>query len=157
DPARRAASYPHQFSGGMRQRALIAMALSCRPQLIVADEPTTALDVTVQAQILDLLDEVRETTGTSLLLISHDLGVVAGSTDRVVVMRRGAAVEQGPTDTVLVAPRAAYTRELLAAAPRPGPPRTIDSAPLLRLQGVHKHFRQRRRAEPVRAVDGVTL
>ncbi|GIF20126.1 peptide/nickel transport system ATP-binding protein [Actinoplanes tereljensis] len=157
DPARRAASYPHQFSGGMRQRALIAMALSCRPQLIVADEPTTALDVTVQAQILDLLDEVRETTGTSLLLISHDLGVVAGSTDRVVVMRRGLAVEQGATDAVLVAPQAAYTRELLAAVPRAKPPRTIDGGPLLRLAGVRKHFRQRRRAEPVRAVDDVTL
>ncbi|GIM96187.1 dipeptide ABC transporter ATP-binding protein [Paractinoplanes toevensis] len=157
DPARRAASYPHQFSGGMRQRALIAMALSCRPQLIVADEPTTALDVTVQAQILDLLDEVRETTGTSLLLISHDLGVVTGSTDHVVVMRRGVAVEQGRTDAVLVAPEAAYTRELLAAVPHPKPPRTIDGEPLLRLAGVRKHFRQRRRGEPVRAVDDVTL
>ena len=156
DPAGRASSYPHQFSGGMRQRALIAMALACRPQLIVADEPTTALDVTVQAQILDLLDEVRETTGTSLLLISHDLGVVAGSTDTVVVMRNGVAVEQGPTETVLVTPRAAYTRELLAAVPRPTPPREIAGEPLLRLDGVRKSFRQRRR-EPVRAVDDVTL
>ncbi|MFD0523438.1 dipeptide ABC transporter ATP-binding protein [Paractinoplanes durhamensis] len=162
DPARRAASYPHQFSGGMRQRALIAMALSCRPQLIVADEPTTALDVTVQAQILDLLDEVRETTGTSLLLISHDLGVVAGSTDRIVVMRRGVSVEHGATAAVLGAPSAAYTRELLAAVPHAKPPRTIEGAPLLRLDAVRKHFPQPRRGswrrpEPVRAVDGVTL
>ena len=162
DPDRRAASYPHQFSGGMRQRALIAMALACRPQVIVADEPTTALDVTVQAQILDLLDEVRETTGTSLLLISHDLGVVAGSTDRVVVMRRGVAVEQGATAAVLGTPREAYTRELLAAAPHPTPPREIGGEPLLRLDGVRKHFPQRRRGgfrrpEPVRAVDDVTL
>jgi peptide/nickel transport system ATP-binding protein len=156
DPARRASNYPHQFSGGMRQRALIAMALSCRPQLIVADEPTTALDVTVQAQILDLLDEVRQTTGTSLLLISHDLGVVAGSTDRVLVMRDGRAVEAGPTESVLVAPAEAYTRELLAAAPHPTTPRQITGEPLLRLDGVVKHFRQRRRA-PVRAVDGVSL
>jgi peptide/nickel transport system ATP-binding protein len=162
DPARRAASYPHQFSGGMRQRALIAMALACRPQLIVADEPTTALDVTVQAQILDLLDEVRTTTDTSLLLISHDLGVVAGSTDQVVVMRHGRAVESGPTDSVLVAPSSAYTRQLLEAAPHPGRPRQITGAPLLRLDGVRKHFPQPRRnswrrPEPVRAVDGVTL
>ena len=120
DPGRRADAYPHQFSGGMRQRALIAMALACRPRLIVADEPTTALDVTVQAQILDLLDEVRTTTGTALLLISHDLGVVAGSTDEVIVMRRGVAVEHGPVDTVLVSPRAAYTRALLDAVPRLG-------------------------------------
>ena len=156
DPAGRAASYPHQFSGGMRQRALIAMALACRPRLIVADEPTTALDVTVQAQILDLLDEVRETTGTSLLLISHDLGVVAGSCDRVVVMRRGLAVEQGETAAVLGAPTDAYTRELLQAAPHPTPPRKNDGKPLLRLAGVRKHFKQRRR-EPVKAVDDVTL
>jgi peptide/nickel transport system ATP-binding protein len=161
DPARRAASYPHQFSGGMRQRALIAMALVCRPQLIVADEPTTALDVTVQAQILDLLDEVRETTGTSLLLISHDLGVVAGSTERIVVMHRGTAVEQGATAAVLGAPAQAYTQELLQAVPHASPPRSIDGEPLLRLAGVRKHFPQRRRglrrAEPVRAVDDVTL
>ena len=162
DPARRAAGYPHQFSGGMRQRALIAMAIVCRPQLIVADEPTTALDVTVQAQILDLLDEVRQTTGAALLLISHDLGVVAGSTDELVVMRRGRAVEHGPTATVLSAPREEYTRELLGSVPQPGPPRGIVGEPLLRLDGVRKHFPQPRRGswrrpEPVRAVDGVTL
>jgi peptide/nickel transport system ATP-binding protein len=162
DPQRRADAYPHQFSGGMRQRALIAMALACRPRLIVADEPTTALDVTVQAQILDLLDEVRTTTGTALLLISHDLGVVAGATDTVVVMRRGVAVESGPTDRVLVTPRDPYTRELLAATPKPAPRRGTDGEPLLRVTDVRKHFPQSgrrgfRRPEPVKAVDGITL
>ncbi|MEV8503683.1 ABC transporter ATP-binding protein [Actinoplanes sp. NPDC051475] len=162
DPARRAGAYPHQFSGGMRQRALIAMAIACRPRLILADEPTTALDVTVQAQILDLLDEVRTTTGAALLLISHDLGVVAGATESVVVMREGVAVEEGPTATVLTTPRAAYTKALLAAVPKPAPARTIDGAPLLRLTGVRKHFpqprrRSLRRPDPVKAVDDVTL
>ncbi|MET0425736.1 MAG: ABC transporter ATP-binding protein, partial [Actinoplanes sp.] len=162
DPARRAAAYPHQFSGGMRQRALIAMALACRPQVIVADEPTTALDVTVQAQILDLLDEVRRTTGASLLLISHDLGVVAGSTDEVVVMRAGRTVERGATTEVLVTPRDPYTRALLDAVPKPGRVREITGEPLLRLTGVRKHFRPARhgslrRPEPIRAVDDVTL
>ncbi|MDT9686309.1 ABC transporter ATP-binding protein [Streptomyces sp. TRM76323] len=118
DAARRARSRPHEFSGGMRQRALIAMALVCEPRLIVADEPTTALDVTVQAQILDLLHEVREGTGAGLVLVSHDLGVVAGSVDRVLVMRGGAAVEQGPVERVLGAPEHPYTRRLLASVPR---------------------------------------
>ncbi|AGL18198.1 ABC transporter ATP-binding protein [Actinoplanes sp. N902-109] len=161
DPEHRAGAYPHQFSGGMRQRALIAMAIACRPKLIVADEPTTALDVTVQAQILDLLDEVRTTTGTALLLISHDLGVVAGATDQVVVMRRGVAVESGPTEQVLVTPRDPYTRQLLAATPKPAPPRPIEGKPLLAVKDVRKHFPQRhrglRRPAPVKAVDGVTL
>jgi peptide/nickel transport system ATP-binding protein len=162
DPARRAGAYPHQFSGGMRQRALIAMALACRPQVIVADEPTTALDVTVQAQILDLLDEVRQTTGSALLLISHDLGVVAGSTDSVIVLRGGSVVERGPTETVLVNPRHEYTRALLDAVPHATAPREITGAPLLRLEGVRKHFPQSRRGalrrpEPIRAVDDVTL
>ncbi|GAB1692087.1 dipeptide ABC transporter ATP-binding protein [Krasilnikovia sp. M28-CT-15] len=174
DPVRRAVQYPHQFSGGMRQRALIAMALACRPRLIVADEPTTALDVTVQARILDLLDEVRATTGTALLLVSHDLGVIAGSCDEVVVMRRGSAVEHGPVERVLGAPQAAYTRELLAAVPRldaapragrpsggvPPPAGTAapgGDMPVLRLVDVRRHFPGRRRAQPVRAVDGITL
>jgi peptide/nickel transport system ATP-binding protein len=161
DPARRASAYPHQLSGGMRQRALIAMALAARPKVIVADEPTTALDVTVQAQILDLLDEVRSTTGAALLLISHDLGVVAGSTDSVIVMRHGRMVEEGPTETVLRAPRMPYTKALLAAVPRPGEPREITGEPLLRLTDVRRHFpqsrRSLRRSVPVRAVDGVTL
>ncbi|MFG1606479.1 dipeptide ABC transporter ATP-binding protein [Actinoplanes sp. NPDC049265] len=156
DAERRAESYPHQFSGGMRQRALIAMALACRPEVIVADEPTTALDVTVQAQILDLLDEVRTTTGTGLLLISHDLGVVAGSTDTVVVMRNGRAVEQGATGSVLVTPREAYTRELIEAAPHPNPPRTVPDDPILRVSGVRKHFKLPKRGL-IRAVDGITL
>jgi peptide/nickel transport system ATP-binding protein len=162
DPARRAGAYPHQFSGGMRQRALIAMAIACRPRLIVADEPTTALDVTVQAQILDLLDEVRATTGAALLLISHDLGVVAGSTESVVVMRDGRAVETGSTESVLLTPRHDYTKALLDAAPKPGNRVFEPGAPLLRVRDVHKHFPQPRRGSfrkppPVRAVDGVTL
>jgi peptide/nickel transport system ATP-binding protein len=162
DPVRRADAYPHQLSGGMRQRALIAMALASRPRVIVADEPTTALDVTVQAQILDLLDEVRTTTGAALLLISHDLGVVAGSTDSVIVMRHGRMVEEGPTETVLRAPRMPYTKALLAAVPHPGEPREITGEPLLRLTDVRKHFPQSRRRllrppVAVKAVDGVTL
>ncbi|GIF06588.1 dipeptide ABC transporter ATP-binding protein [Actinoplanes siamensis] len=162
DPARRASAYPHQFSGGMRQRALIAMAIACRPRLIVADEPTTALDVTVQAQILDLLDEVRARTGAALLLISHDLGVVAGSAESVVVMRDGRAVESGTTEQVLLAPRHEYTRALLAAVPKPGTRSFEPGEPLLRLHDVRKHFPQPRRGSlrkppPIRAVDGVSL
>ncbi|MEU4093821.1 ABC transporter ATP-binding protein [Streptomyces sp. NPDC026673] len=123
DARRRARSRPHEFSGGMRQRALIAMALACEPRLLVADEPTTALDVTVQAQILDLLHELRQETGMGLLLVTHDLGVVAGSVDRVLVMKDGRAVEHGPVAEVLGAPRQTYTRDLLAAVPR------VEAAP----------------------------
>ncbi|MCB5912303.1 dipeptide ABC transporter ATP-binding protein [Streptomyces pinistramenti] len=118
DAARRARSRPHEFSGGMRQRALIAMALACEPRLLIADEPTTALDVTVQAQILDLLHTLRAETGMGLLLVTHDLGVVAGSVDEVLVMRGGRAVERGPVGQVLGAPREPYTKDLLAAVPR---------------------------------------
>ncbi|MFJ7279893.1 ABC transporter ATP-binding protein [Kitasatospora sp. NPDC098663] len=118
DPARRSRSRPHEFSGGMRQRVLIAMALACEPRLLVADEPTTALDVTVQAQILDLLHELRAETGAGLVLVTHDLGVVAGSVDRVLVMKDGRAVEHGPVTEVLGAPREPYTRALLSAVPR---------------------------------------
>ncbi|MBY8876978.1 ABC transporter ATP-binding protein [Actinacidiphila acidipaludis] len=118
DAARRSRSRPHEFSGGMRQRALIAMALACEPRLLIADEPTTALDVTVQAQILDLLHELRAETGMALLLVTHDLGVVAGSVDDILVMRDGTAVERGPVASVLDAPAAAYTRALLTAVPR---------------------------------------
>ncbi|WP_371795353.1 dipeptide ABC transporter ATP-binding protein [Streptomyces sp. NBC_01718] len=118
DAVRRSRSRPHEFSGGMRQRALIAMALACEPQLLIADEPTTALDVTVQAQILDLLHSLRRETGMGLLLVTHDVGVAAESVDEVLVMQSGREVERGPVAEVLGAPRQPYTRELLAAVPR---------------------------------------
>ncbi|WNI22589.1 ABC transporter ATP-binding protein [Streptomyces sp. ITFR-16] len=121
DAVRRSRSRPHEFSGGMRQRALIAMALACEPQLLIADEPTTALDVTVQAQILDLLHDLRRETGMGLLLVTHDVGVAAESVDEVLVMRDGLAVERGPVADVLGAPREPYTRALLAAVPRIAP------------------------------------
>jgi peptide/nickel transport system ATP-binding protein len=127
DAARRSRSRPHEFSGGMRQRALIAMALACEPKLLIADEPTTALDVTVQAQILDLLHELRAETGMGLLLVTHDLGVVAGSVDEILVMRDGVAVERGPVGTVLAAPTAPYTRALLTAVPRLDGPAAADA------------------------------
>ena len=123
DAARRSRSRPHEFSGGMRQRALIAMALACEPELLIADEPTTALDVTVQAQILDLLHTLRQETGTGLLLVTHDVGVAAGSVDEILVMRHGRAVEHGLVAAVLGAPREPYTRELLGAVPRVDTPR----------------------------------
>ncbi|MEU2293871.1 dipeptide ABC transporter ATP-binding protein [Streptomyces bacillaris] len=118
EAARRSRLRPHEFSGGMRQRTLIAMALACEPRLIVADEPTTALDVTVQAQILDLLHDLRQETGMGLLLVTHDVGVAAESVDEVLVMRGGREVERGPVARVLGSPREAYTKELLAAVPR---------------------------------------
>jgi oligopeptide/dipeptide ABC transporter ATP-binding protein len=117
DPAGRARDYPHQLSGGMRQRVLIAMALACRPSLVIADEPTTALDVTVQAQILDLLAEMRAAFHLSMVLISHDLGVIAGSADRVAIMYAGRIVEQGPVRDVFRAPAHPYTKALLASIP----------------------------------------
>ena len=118
DAARRVDHYPHQFSGGMRQRIMIAMALSMEPELIIADEPTTALDVTVQAQILDLLAEIRRDTGAGLILITHDLAVVGQVTDRIVVMRNGQMVEQGAVADVFSDPQHEYTRRLLDAVPR---------------------------------------
>ncbi|MFJ8160972.1 dipeptide ABC transporter ATP-binding protein [Streptomyces sp. NPDC096136] len=118
DAARRSRARPHEFSGGMRQRALIAMALACEPRLLIADEPTTALDVTVQAQILDLLQGLREERGLGLLLVTHDVGVAAETVDELLVMRGGRAVEHGPVGRVLASPTAPYTRALLAAVPR---------------------------------------
>ncbi|MFO1329193.1 MAG: ABC transporter ATP-binding protein [Rubrivivax sp.] len=118
DAARRLQTWPHHYSGGMRQRAMIAMALACQPRLIIADEPTTALDVTVQAQILDLLKDSTRETGAALVLITHDLGVVARYADRVVVMYGGRVVEQGPARAVYRSPRHPYTRGLLASVPR---------------------------------------
>lgn len=164
DAARRARSRPHEFSGGMRQRALIAMALACEPRLIVADEPTTALDVTVQAQILDLLHDLRRETGMGLLLVTHDVGVAAESVDDILVMRHGRAVERGPVSEVLGAPSRPYTRELLASVPRldggrvggPGPGAAPPGAePLLEAVGLRREFG--RGARRVTAVDGVSL
>jgi peptide/nickel transport system ATP-binding protein len=117
-PERRADDYPHRLSGGMRQRAMIAMALACSPALLIADEPTTALDVTIQAQILDLLREVRETTGAAILLITHDLGVVAETADAVAVMYAGRIVEQAPIAQLFANPQHPYTIGLLGAVPR---------------------------------------
>ncbi len=121
-PAARARlhEYPHRFSGGMRQRVMIAMALACRPKLLIADEPTTALDVTIQAQILDLIKSLQDETGMSVLFITHDMGVVAEIADRTVVMLRGRAVETGPTARIFSEPAEPYTRALLAAVPRLG-------------------------------------
>jgi oligopeptide transport system ATP-binding protein len=118
DAESRLHTYPHQYSGGMRQRAMIATALACNPRLIIADEPTTALDVTVQAQILDLLKELTRETGAALILITHDLGVVARYADRVVVMYAGRVVEQAPAAALYRAPQHPYTRGLLASVPR---------------------------------------
>ncbi|MFF3072157.1 ABC transporter ATP-binding protein [Kitasatospora sp. NPDC057904] len=167
DAVRRSRSRPHEFSGGMRQRVLIAMALACEPRLLVADEPTTALDVTVQAQVLDLLHELRAETGAGLVLVTHDLGVVAGSVDRVLVMKDGRAVEHGPVTEVLGAPREPYTRALLSAVPRvdaaeaPGPAAASGGEVLLEATDLRKEFATRgplgRRAAPVVAVDGVSL
>ncbi|WP_349307647.1 ABC transporter ATP-binding protein [Streptomyces sp. KAU_LT] len=129
DAVRRSRSRPHEFSGGMRQRALIAMALACEPELLIADEPTTALDVTVQAQILDLLHTLRQETGMGLLLVTHDVGVAAESVDEVLVMRHGRQVEHGSVTEVLGAPRQPYTRELLGAVPRVDAPRAARAEP----------------------------
>ncbi len=112
--------YPHRFSGGMRQRVMIAMALACRPKLLIADEPTTALDVTIQAQILDLIKSLQDDEGMSVLFITHDMGVVAEIADRTVVMYRGKAVETGPTARIFSDPAEPYTRALLASVPRLG-------------------------------------
>jgi peptide/nickel transport system ATP-binding protein len=120
DPARRAEEYPHQMSGGMRQRVMIAMALACRPALLIADEPTTALDVTIQAQILYLMQQLQTELGMGILFVTHNLGVVAEIADRVVVMYAGRVVEEGGVATVFAAPRHPYTRALMASIPRLG-------------------------------------
>jgi peptide/nickel transport system ATP-binding protein len=167
--ARRASEPPHQFSGGQRQRALIAMALALRPKVLIADEPTTALDVTVQAQILDLLHGLRAETGMALLLVTHDLGVIAGTVDEVLVMQRGRIVERGGVRQVLSAPEHDYTRALLSAVPRVDAPRQrslVDgpapAEPLVRMVDVRQDFPVGRGLVPgrhrsVAAVDGVSL
>jgi oligopeptide/dipeptide ABC transporter ATP-binding protein len=118
DPARRIDDYPHQLSGGMRQRVMIAMALACNPKLLIADEPTTALDVTIQAQILELLDELRKQRELAVLLITHDLGVVAEVADRVAVMYTGRIVEESPVDELFARPKHPYTEGLLRSVPK---------------------------------------
>ena len=120
DAAKRLEQYPHELSGGMRQRVMIAMALALKPDVLIADEPTTALDVTVQGEVLELLRDLQREQGTAIILITHDMGVVAEMADRVIVMRHGSMVEEGSAATIFAAPRAEYTRELLAAVPRIG-------------------------------------
>ncbi len=139
DPERAARSYPFALSGGERQRAMIAMAIGCSPRLVIADEPTTALDVTVQARILELIDGLRAETKMALLLVSHDLAVIAGYCERVIVMYAGVVMESGPVEAVLREPRNPYTRALLEARPTPGAPRgarlkTIPGAAPLQLE-----------------------
>lgn len=143
DPESRMRAYPHQFSGGQRQRLMIAMALALKPDILIADEPTTALDVTVQAQILALLKELQAETGMGLLLITHDLGVVAEVADNVVVMNAGEIVESGPAGEVYANPQHPYTKRLIASAPGRGEmaePVTAPGEPLLRLEGLSKSF-----------------
>jgi oligopeptide/dipeptide ABC transporter ATP-binding protein len=118
EPQRRAAQYPHEFSGGMRQRAMIAIAVANRPRLIIADEPTTALDVTIQAQVMEVLADVRETVGSALILITHDLGLVAGIADRIMVMYAGMVFEQGETDEIFYRSANPYTQGLIRSLPR---------------------------------------
>jgi peptide/nickel transport system ATP-binding protein len=156
EPASRLRQYPHQLSGGLAQRVMIAIAIAAKPQLIIADEPTTALDVTVQQQILDLLRDIRDTEGTGVLLITHNMGVVADIADRVLVLRAGRVVEEAATTPLFSAPSADYTKQLLAAVPRLGEgehPETErpDTAPVLALSNVVVEYAGRR------AVDDVSL
>jgi peptide/nickel transport system ATP-binding protein len=169
-PADRFDAYPHELSGGMRQRVVTAMALANRPGLVIADEPVTGLDVIVQAQILQLLSELRKRHGLAILFISHDLDAVAKLADRIMVMEAGQVVELGTTRQIIDAPRHPYTRRLVAATPRVDDPATGPTLvgkhgsrgdqPMLRLVDVHKHFRagrRRNRGEAVKAVDGVNV
>ena len=129
---RRVDNYPHEFSGGMRQRVMIAMALSCEPELLIADEPSTALDVTIQAQILELIKTLKAKTGTSVILITHDLGVVAGMTDHLLVMYAGKIFEQAPTRELFAAPANPYTKGLLRSVPDP----TVEPGMLYQISGL---------------------
>ena len=120
DAVKRYSAYPHEMSGGMQQRVMIAMALACEPKLLVADEPTTALDVTIQAQIMDLLRELRKKLGMSIILITHNFGIVKGFADEVIVMYRGEIVEQGAVESILKDPQHSYTKALIACIPKLG-------------------------------------
>ncbi|MEO8757512.1 MAG: ABC transporter ATP-binding protein [Devosia sp.] len=170
DAAQRLTYYPHQLSGGMRQRAMIAMTIASNPRLLIADEPTTALDVTVQAQIMALLAELREETGMSMIFITHDIGLVAGIADRIMVMQDGSAVEQGPLDAVLDDPKHDYTRHLLQAVPhfnggravRRDGTRSNAAAPVVIVDDLVVRFPIAKRwfspaAGAVHAVDGVNF
>ncbi|GAA4623767.1 dipeptide ABC transporter ATP-binding protein [Cellulomonas oligotrophica] len=161
DPEDRLRFYPHQMSGGQCQRVMIAMALACDPEVLVADEPTTALDVTVQQEVLDVLRRLRARTSAAIVLITHDMGVVADLADRVVVMRHGEAVEEAPVHDLFGAPAAAYTQELLGAVPRIGAADRASGVdarerPVLSVEDLVVEYRNRR-GRTVRAVDGVTL
>jgi peptide/nickel transport system ATP-binding protein len=169
DAPRRAAAYPHELSGGMRQRVMIAAALACSPGLLIADEPTTALDVTVQAQILGLLRKIREERNLAIVLVSHDLGVIGAVCDRIIVMKDGAIVETGTTEEILTAPKAEYTRNLIRSQPSLLPDRTdiASTEPeIVAIESVSVQFPGPRRlldliagkpAHVVRAVDNVSL
>ena len=170
EPEQRIDAYPHELSGGMRQRVMIAAALACKPGLLIADEPTTALDVTVQAQILELLKGLRRERGLSIILVSHDLGVIAQMCDRVVVMKDGQVVEAGTVADVIERPRAEYTQRLIASQPSLMPPAASPARPangaILALERLSVHFPRPRglvgwiRRDPpqvIRAVDGVEL
>ena len=152
EPERRLRQYPHELSGGMRQRVVIAMALACEPRLLIADEPTTALDVTIQAEILALIDRLKRETGTSVLFITHDMAVVAQMADRVVVMFRGKKVEEGPVRQIFETPRHEYTKSLLAAVPKLGEMRGKPAPEPMRLMGD-----QRRDLSASASVDGKLL
>ena len=163
DAEKRLDAYPHQLSGGQRQRVMIAMALANEPDLLIADEPTTALDVTIQAQILTLLKELQREMGMALLLITHDLGIVRKLSDRVYVMQKGVVVEEGPVDRVFDHPQHAYTRQLIEAEPTGEPPKIDDTAPIvvqtddLKVYFPIKAGFLRRTVDHVRAVDGLSL
>ena len=135
EPERRLAQYPHELSGGMRQRVVIAMALACEPRLLIADEPTTALDVTIQAEILALMDRLKRETGTAVMFITHDMAVVAQMADRVVVMFRGNKVEEGTAQEIFENPQHPYTKSLLAAVPKLGEMRGKSAPEPMKLMG----------------------